>query len=59
MKSTLPGFRDPVRKSYLGEPSVLFKSEIFDFYVVMFLASPETKTKCKEPPKSVDKCHDS
>ena len=57
MKSTLPGFRDPLRKSYVGEPIVLFKSEIFEFHVVMLLASPDTKMKCEESPKSVDKCH--
>ena len=56
-KFTLPGFRDPLGKSYVGEPIVLFKSEIFDFHVVMLLVSPETKMKSKESPKSVDKCH--
>ena len=57
MKSSLPGFRDPLGKSYVGKPIVLFKSKIFDFPVVMPLASPEGKMKSKEPPKSVDKCH--
>ena len=44
-------------KKLVGEPIVLFKSEIFEFHVVMLLESPETYMKCKEQPKSVDKCH--
>ena len=57
MKSALPGFRNPLGKCYIDEPIVLFKSEIFYFYVVMLLASPETKKKRKELPKSLDKCY--
>ena len=47
----------PLGKSYLSEPMVLFKIDIFDFYVVMLLASHDTKMKCKAPPKISDKCH--
>ena len=56
-KSTLPGLCDPLGKSCVGEPIVFFKSEIFDFHVVILLSYPETKMKCKESPKSIDKCH--